>query len=233
MTKRLITAAAFILLSGIALSQEIYTIKTSLKVEGLPAEYAAYGEQEIVTQIKGEKSKTEVSSMMGTQTVLFDGKTQTSLSEAMGNKTGFTATKEELEAAEKSDKDPKPKVEYTTEKKTIAGYECTKAIITSVGKDKKENIMTAWVTDKIKHDMKGKKASGRGMMDMGDLKGYPLAMEMSTSQNGMDMKILMTATEVNTNPIDDSVFAVNTDGYKMMTFKEWSQKMKDAKQGGK
>jgi hypothetical protein len=230
MTK-LITTASLLFLSALAFSQENYTVKMSMKIDGLPPEYAAYGEQETVTQIKGEKTRTEVTSMMGSQVIVFDGKTQTSLSDAMGNKTGFTATKEELETAEKSDKDAKPKIEYTTEKKTIAGYECTKAIIISKDKDKKENKMNVWVTDKIKHDMKGKRSGGRGMMDLGDLKGYPLEMEMSTNQNGMDMKIDVVATEVTTTPVDDSVFTVNTDGYKMLTFKDWQQKMKDATQG--
>lgn len=231
MTRKIITSAALVLLSAFAFGQENYTVKMSMKIEGLPPEYAGFGEQETVTQIKGEKSRVEVSSMMGTQIVVFDGKTQTSLNEAMGNKTGFTATKEELEAADKADKSEKPKIEYTTEKKTIAGYECTKAIITSTGKDKKENKMTAWVTEKIKHDMKGKKSSGRGMMDMGDLRGYPLEMEMSANQGGMEMKILITATEVSTGPIDDSAFKVSTEGYKMMTFKEFQSKMKDAGPG--
>ena len=200
-------------------------MKMNVKTEGLPPEYAAYSEQEIVTYMKGEKSKTEVSSMMFNTTVFYDGKTMTSLSDAMGNKTGFIATKEELEA-DNEKKESKPKIEYTTEKRNIAGYECTKAIITGLDKDKKETKTIAWVTDKIKYDNSHRKASRRNMADLGDLKGHPLAMEMTQNYQGADMKIIMTTTEVNTNPIDESVFTINTEGYKMMSYKEMKEQMK-------
>jgi hypothetical protein len=224
------------LLIGLAsanLCAQDYTVKMSVKVEGLPAEYAAYGEQDITTYIKGDKTKSDINSMMYSSTVLFDGKTLTSVSETMGNKTGYTATKEELEAVDKDDKGEKPKIEYTTEKKMIAGYECTKAIITNVGKDKKEIKSTVWVTDKIvlnESHMRARKASGRGM-DLGDLKGYPLAMESTMNQNGMDMKMIMTATEVTSSALADDVFSINTDGYKMMSYKEMLEKMKTMGKG--
>lgn len=230
--KKIITSAALIFSCAFAIAQEDYTVKMNMKIEGLPPEMAGFGEQETVTYIKGEKTKTEITSMMGSQTMLFDGKTHTFLSDAMGNKSGYTATKEEMEAASKNDKEVKPKIEYTTEKKTIAGYECTKAIVTSEGKDKKENKIIVWVTDKIKSDITKNKKGDRGMMNLGDIKGYPLEMEMSQSQQGMDMKIVISATNVSTKPVDDSVFKVSTDGYKMSTYKEFSEKMKSMKAGG-
>jgi hypothetical protein len=229
--KSLATVFAISCFATAANAQENYTMKMTVKTEGLPAEYAAYGEQEIVTYVKGEKSKTEVNSMMFNTTVYFDGKKLTSLSDIMGNKSGYTATKEEIESQEK-DKPAKPVIEYTAEKKQIAGYECTKAIATSVGKDKKEKKTILWVTDKIKYDKNHSKASGRGMTDFGDLKGHPLGMEMTQDMQGSEMKIVMTTTEVSTNPIEDSVFAVNTEGYKMMTYQQFQEQMK-AMQGGK
>lgn len=217
--KKIITAAALIFVSAIGFSQDNYTVKMSMKIDGLPPEYAAAGKQETVSYTKGDKTKTEVTGMMGSQIVLFDGKKQTVLIEQMGNKMGYTATKEEMEAM--NDKsESKPKVEYTTEKKTIAGYECTKAIVTSVDKDKKENKVIVWVTDKIKsesHKTKG----GRGMVNFGDLKGYPLEMEMKNMAQGTELKITITATGVSTAPIADSVFVVDTEGYKLMTYKEF------------
>lgn len=227
----MISCVAFLLMTTFVSAQDNYTIKMNMKMEGLPAEYAAYGEQEIVTYLKGDKSKTEMTSMMGSNTVFYDGQKMTSLIDAMGNKTGFTATKEELEATEKENKTEKPQIEYTAEKKQIAGYECTKAIVTSVGKDKKENKTIVWFTDKIKSN-KAHSKGNTGRIDLGDLKGHPLAMEMSTNQNGMDMKIFMTTTEVLTTPIDESTFAANTEGYKMMSYKEMLEKQK-AMQGGK
>jgi hypothetical protein len=229
-TKILAGCTALFLTTLFVSAQDNYTIKMSLKTEGLPAEYAAYGEQEITTYLKGDKSKTEMSGMMGSNVVFYDGNKMTSLMDQMGNKIGFTASKEELEAAEKEAKAEKPKIEYTTEKKQIAGYECTKAIVTSVGKDKKEMKTTVWYTEKIKSNQShARKASGR--IDLGDLKGQPLAMEMNMNQNGMDMKVTMTTTEVSTTALDDATFAINTDGYKMMTYKEMMDKQKAAMQG--
>ncbi|MBA3662978.1 MAG: DUF4412 domain-containing protein [Bacteroidetes bacterium] len=228
MKKIITTVALSLFAASFCIAQDNVTVKMNVKVEGLPPEYAGFGEQEIVNYIKGDKHKSEMSSMMGSNITVFDGKKLTALNEQMGNKSGYTATKEEIEADNKSkEKDPKPKVEYTTEKKTIAGYECTKAIITSVGKDKKESKMTVWVTDKIKTPETGKSGKSRGgMMDLGDLKGYPLEMEMSQSQQGMDMKILVTTSEVSTANIDDSIFNVSTEGYKMRSYAEQKAEMK-------
>ena len=231
--KKLFISAAVLFMSVCSIAQDNYTVKMNVKVEGLPAEYAGFGEQEIINYIKGDKFKNEVNSMMMTSVSVFDGSVLTSITEQMGNKTGFRATKDELDAAEKNDKPgAKPKIEYTKDVKTIAGYECTKAIVTSIGKDKKENKMNVWVTEKIKaNQTTGKKSGGRGMMmDLGDLKGYPLEMEMNQSQQGMDMKILISASEVSTTPLEDAVFTVSTDGYKMMTYKEMQEKMKAAKE---
>lgn len=232
--KKFLITAAITASSALLNAQDTYTIKMSLKMEGMPAEYAAYGEQDIVTQVKGEKTKTEVSSMMFSSISYADGKSFTTLSESMGNKTGFTATKEEMDAEEKKAKDEvKPKIEYTTEKKTIAGYECTKAIITTLDKDKKENKVTVWFTEKLKASVSAAKRAARGgNLNFGDLKGVPLGIEASQSANGMELKMVMTATEVSTAAIDDSVFVPNTEGYTMSSYKDWMDKMK-AMRGGK
>ena len=231
--KKIIASAALLFIAGCAIAQDNYTVKMNMKIEGLPPEYAGFGEQEMVNYIKGDKYKNEVSSMMMTSVSSFDGAKLTSITEQMGNKSGYTATKEELDAASKTEKpETNPKIEYTQEKKTIAGYECSKAILTTVDKDKKENKMNVWVTEKIKSNQtQGKKSGGRMRMNFGDLKGYPLEMEMSTNQQGMEMKILITATEVLTTPIDDGVFTVSTEGYKMMTYKEMQDKMKAMGEG--
>ena len=228
MTKKTIACFALILTSAFAIAQESYTVKMNMKIEGLPPEYAGFGEQEITNYAKGDKYKMEMTSMMGSMVSAFDGKKLVQLSEQMGNKSGFTATKEELDAAKTDKSEAKPKIEYTSEKKMIAGYECTKAIVTSVGKDKKEEKVNVWVTDKLKSPQPKSGGGGRsGMsMDFGDLKGYPLEIEMSQSNGGMDMKIMITASEVSTANIDDAAFTVSTDGYKMSTYKEHMDKIK-------
>jgi len=223
--KTIITCAALVLVSAIAFAQDNYTVKMNMKIDGLPAEYAAMGEQETLTYLKGEKSKVEITGMMGSQIIVSDGKNYTFLTDAMGNKSGYTATKEEMERGEKGKSESKPKIEYTTEKKMIAGYECTKAIVTSTDKDKKDNQIIVWITEKITSNA-AKNKKGKNMMDLGDIKGYPLEMEMKQSQQGMDMKIMITASEVTTTPIADSVFNVSTDGYNMVSYKDAMEKMK-------
>ena len=208
-----------------ASAQESYTIKMQVRMEGLPPEYAAYGDQEITTYIKGKKSKTELSSAMYSSIIYFDGEKITTLNDMMGNKSGYTATKSEMEAMDKSDKKDQPKIEYTKEKKMIAGYECTKAIITSAGKDGVPTSIVAWVTEKIKTDKVHNSASNRNT-NLGDLKGQPLEMEMSHSSQGQDVKVIMTTTEISTDAVPDSTFVANTEGYQMSTFKEWQEQMK-------
>jgi hypothetical protein len=235
--KKIVTSLALALTSVFAFGQESYTVKMNMKIEGLPPEYAGFGEQEMVNYSKGDKYKQETTSMMGSSTSAFDGKKLVSINEAMGEKSGFFATKEELDAANKEKKDEsKPKIEYTTEKKMIAGYECTKAILTYTPKDKKEKgeKVTVWSTEKLKRPEHSAKAGGRNRMgmDFGDLKGLPLEIEMSTNANGQDMKIMISATEVSTANIDDSVFTVNTDGYKMVPYKEYMDKIKAAQAKG-
>jgi hypothetical protein len=232
MNKKLFTAITVMFaLTGFA---QDYTVKMNVKMEGLPPEYAAMGEQEIVTYLKGDKSKTEMTSMMGSNTVFFDGKVLTSLSDQMGNKTGFTATKEELEAMDKDKPKTKPAIQYTDEKKLIAGYECKKAVVTTVDADKKENKTTVWYTDKIKHDQSmASKARGRNSLDLSELKGYPLGMEMAMNNQGMEIKLNMMATEVTEGPLAESMFTPSTEGYKMMTYKEAQEMQKGMQRGGK
>lgn len=228
-------SVALVLLAGFASAQDNFTLKITIKAEGLPPEYAAYAEQDVLVYIKGDKQKTERNGMMGSSVTLYDGKKMTYLMENMGTKFGYTATKEELEASGKDDASAKPKMEYTSEKKMIAGYECTKVIVTTMGKDKKESITILWVTDKIKYNHpEANKASGRGMMDLSELKGYPLAMEMQqNAQGGMEIKIIMTTTEITTTVVEDSVFEIKTDGYTMMNYSDWLDKQKTMMGGGK
>jgi hypothetical protein len=231
--KKLVLAAALALGFLQINAQDNFTVKMSFKIEGLPEEYAGMAENDIVTYMKGDKSKTEVTSMMMSQIIVNDGEVSTTLMEQMGNKTGWTMTKAEMEAEEKeaNAKKTKPTIEYTTEKKTIAGYECTKAIVTSVsGKEKKEVKTIVWYTEKLKQPStaksKGKRGGMMGGPDLTELKGFPMQTEMTANNQGMDMKMISTVTEVSTAAIDDAVFKVSTDGYKMMTYKELKEQMK-------
>lgn len=202
-------------------AQENYTIKMAMRMEGLPPEMAAMGEMEITNYIKGDKLKSETLGMMGGRTLLIDGEKMTSLNDRMGNKTGYTATRAELEEADKIKNNPKPKLNYTSEKKTIAGYECTKVVVTTL-REKEEMTSILWVTDKlnIKNNSLMRAQGGKDGLDLSELKGYPLAMEMNQSMNGQNLQMIMTATSVTAGPIDDAIFQLSTEGYRMMTYKE-------------
>ena len=73
---------------------------------------------------------------------------------------------------------------------------------------------------------KGKRGGMMGGPDLTELKGFPMQTEMTANNQGMDMKMISTVTEVSTGAIDDAVFKVSTDGYKMMTYKELKEQMK-------
>lgn len=198
-------------------------------MEGLPPEYAAYGDQEIVTYIKGEKSRTEVSSVMYSSIVYFDGDTLVTLNDMMGDRKGFVASKKELEAADTSRSKSKPAIRYTNEKKTIAGYECTKAVLTTEQKNNEKSETIAWVTERIKANQTPRKAASRGVADLGDLKGQPLEMEITHNSQGNNVRIIMTTTQVLTTPLPDSLFVPKTAGYPMLGFADWQKQMKAQK----
>lgn len=228
--KSLILSA--ILLSGLLSGQSGFTIKMKFVTQGLPEQYAAAGEMEMVMYSKGDKYKSETSSMMFNNTSYFDGITLISLNEFMGNKTAYKTTKEELEPT-LDPNESKPSIEYTNEKKMIAGYECSKAIISKIMKDKSESKSIVWYTDKIRMNNElVRKANKRSSIDLGDLKGVPLAFESKGKMFGMDVTTIMTVTEILTTDIPDSVFVPNTEGYEVDSYKVYMDKMKAMQQGG-
>ncbi len=193
------------------------SILYTMQVEGLPAEQAAmFGDMDLRNTFKNGKVLTEMNSMMGSTQILVDDKNVLMLIDQMGNKMAINQTKEEAEKenAKSKDKQADPKIEYTTETKTIAGYECKKAIITLVDKNNKEEKIDMWYSDKFANpNIDGK---GRGQHMMKGLKGMPF--EYVGSYGPMKTKI--TAKEVSEAPVADEKFKLSTDGYKLMTTQE-------------
>lgn len=216
---KLFSALAVVALSALSLNAQIKegTITYNMTMEGLPPEQAAMiGDMELKSTFKTGKVLTEMSSMMFTNQTLVDDKGMVMLMEQMGNKIAIKQTKEEMEKEEAKvkDKPADPKIEYTAETKTIAGYECKKAIVTMVNKDKKEEKMDIWYSDKFENNNKEGKGQGQGFMK--GLKGMPF--EYAGGQGGMKFK--MVAKEVSVEPVADSKFELSTEGYKMMTMDE-------------
>lgn len=224
---KLFSTIAIVALSVLSLNAQIKegSITYDMKMEGLPPEQAAMiGDMELKTTFKNGKVLSEMSSMMFTNQTSVDEKGMCMLMEQMGNKFAVKQTKEEMEKeeAKQKDKPADPKTEYTNETKTIAGYECKKAIVTVVGKDKKEEKMDVWYSDKFENPNKDGK--GRGQAFMKGFKGLPF--EFSSAQGAM--KFTMIAKAVSTEPVDDAKFNLSTEGYKMMTMDELK-----AMQGGR
>ena len=91
-----------------------------------------------------------------------------------------------------------------------------------VGKDKKEEKMDIWYSDKFENTNKEGKGRGQGFMK--GLKGVPF--EYAGGQGGMKFKML--AKQVSVEPVADSKFELSTEGYKIMTMDELK-----ATQGGR
>lgn len=225
--KKLFSTLAFVAMSAISLTAQIKEgyVLYDMKIEGMPAEQAAMlGDMETKVTFKNGKSLTEITSMMFTQQIVVDDQGMLMLMEQMGNKYAIKQTKEEMdkEAAKAKDKPADPKIEYFNETKTIAGYECKKAVVTVVGKDKKEEKTEIWYCEKFENP--NKEGKGRGQNVMKGLNGMPF--EYSGGQGAMKFK--MVAKEVSTDPVSDSKFALSTEGYKILTAEELK-----AMQGGK
>ncbi len=225
--KKLFSTLAVVALSALSLNAQLKegSVTYSMKIEGLPPEQAAMmGDMETKVTFKNDRVLTDVSSMMGSQTVYTDSKGMLMLIDQMGNKIAVKQTKEEMDkaAAKEKDKPADPKIEYTTETKMIAGYECKKAIVTITKKDKTDEKVDVWYSEKF--DNPNKDGKGRGQAIMKGLKG--MAFEYSGGNGGMKFK--MVAKEVSTETVADSKFELSTDGYKMMTMDEMK-----AMQGGR
>lgn len=226
--KKLFATLAVVALSALTSNAQVKEgyIVYDMKMEGMPPEQAAMmGDMELKITFKNGKSLNEMNSMMFTNQTAMDDKGMTMLIESMGNKMAVKQTKEEMEkeAAKSKDKPADPKIEYINETKTIAGYECKKAIVTMVGKDKKEEKVELWYSEKFENPNKEGKGRGQGIMK--GLKGIPFEYA-GGGQGGMKFK--MTAKEVSEDPVSDSKFDLSTDGYKLITMDELK-----AMQGGK
>ncbi len=109
----------------------------------------------------------------------------------------------------KGNKKTKFTITYDTKaKKTIIGYECTKAILKN-----EDGEIVLWITDKIAP------ASSPFARQFPELKGFPLEFQVNQST----VRATFTATEVGSKA-DKSVFAIPTEkeGYKHMTMEEFN-----------
>lgn len=217
--KKLITAVA-IFMCAFTYAQQEGSITYLMAMEGVPPEQAAMmGDMETKIFYKDKKSLTEMSSMMMSYKTLNDENGSLILMDQMGNKFFTRVSKAEMDKNAEVNKDKEPKIEYLNETKSIAGFECKKAIVTSTGKEG-EVKMDVWYSEKVPYVSQGGGGRRGGEMFKG-LKGMP--MEFTIKQGPMNIK--MTAKEVSFDKVPDSKFVLTTEGYT-------EKKMDELKKGG-
>ena len=194
------------------------SVTYTVAVEGIPAEQAATMKgMELSMSFKDKKSRVEFSSPMMTSITVSTDDGSLTLMDGMGMKTFTKLSKADME--KESKKNPEPKITYTEEKKTIATYECKKAVVEVKDQKGETQKLNVWYCEKLPYS-----GGGGRMNQFKGLKGAPL--EFDSNQGGMKMK--MTATKVSTSPIADAQFILSTDGYTEMKMEDL-QKMRGGK----
>lgn len=214
--KKLILAFVAIAIALPSLAQKNFegTIKYALTYEDLPAEMAAMEAMlpdEMITIIKGEKSRLEQSMGMGMSSVTITDMKKGSgvlLMDMMGKKMAMEMTKEEFEKMDKKNASKKePEFKYMDETKEIAGYKCKKAVVVVEGAGEMEVYYTEDLPSGANKQFEG-------------LKGFPLEYKIAQGP----MKIKVTAESVKMEKVDKKLFEI-PDGYDKMTFEEFQKSM--------
>lgn len=178
--------------------EDVANVQTQGQGGGMARMFSGDGETKTVTHVKNDLVKSVSKSEMGRTTSIRDNqkKLTTTLFEIMGNKSGFYATDEEMEAGRKSmdsmmqasaAKDtarrmprpaeaPKVNISVTDETKKIAGYTCKKAYVITTRILGIKDTSIAWFTPDVK--INNVVSTGGGMtsiMSMGAPASNPMA----------------------------------------------------------
>lgn len=197
------------------------SVTYSVSVDGMPPEQAAMMKgMELSVSFKDKKSRVDFSMTMGTTITVSDDDGSLTLMDMMGMKNYMKMTKADLEKENKKNQGTEPKITYTEEKKTIAGYECKKAFVEVKSQKGEMEKVNVWYCEKLPNT-----GGGKSMSQFKGLKGAPL--EFESNQGPMKMK--MTATKVSLAPVPDSQFKLSTEGYTEMKMED----MKKMQGGGK
>jgi hypothetical protein len=174
------------------------------------ASVAAQLPTEIIAYFKGDKTRLEQKTAMGSAIIIgnITTKEQVVLIDMMGQKMALKSTKEETEKAQAEI--PKGTVTVGTETKTIAGYNCKKTDFTQDGK-----TSTIYITDEI--DL----TNSNWQTQYKDVEGVMLEYIQAAGQEG-DIKLLITAKEVKKEKVKDTMFTVPT-GYQEMSMAEFKK----------
>lgn len=163
--------------------------------------------------VKGTKAKTELKTGMGNQTEITDyaEKTKVALLDMMGQKYAIKETMADIQ--KEIDKEPKATVEVTSETKTIVGYVCKKAIITT-DDDGEKTKYEVWFTTEL-----GNKDINFDNPLYKDIDG--MLMEFSMKQPQFTM--MFTVTNIEKKGVSAKEFEIPAE-YKLTTKEELKSK---------
>jgi GLPGLI family protein len=157
-----------------------------------------------VVYIKGNRSRTEMVSSLGTQSTISDGKDVTILKEYGEQKYMIRLTPEDWRDANRKNDDIS--FSFTPETKTIAGYQCKKAI----GKHRDGTTFIAWYTNDLEPENKDFQYTTKALPG--------LAMEYETTLG--NLKVTYTVSKVSLAPVPASKFDLPKAGFRILTYKE-------------
>ena len=163
--------------------------------------------------IKGNMSKLEINmGQMGSQIQIFDGdaKTITTVMSMMGQKFYYVETEDDI--SDELGENENVSVDIKDETKEIAGYECTKAVIT-VKEGGEEMLFTIYFTEEI-----GSSSMNIDNPYFKDIPGAMLEFEINTGGGTMKME----AISINKRSVSDDEFEV-PEGYEEKTEEEIDQ----------
>lgn len=158
---------------------------------------------------QGKKSSTTMNmgAMMSVTTITNEADEVLMLMGGMMGKKAIKTSVDEMKKSSDSEDMPEFEIQLVKGKKTVAGYECKKAIIES---EEGEDVIY-WYTEEFKMN---NEAQGNAN---GKIPGVALAFE--TSNGGMVMSF--EASKVDSKVKDKSVFSMKIpEGYDEMTYKE-------------
>lgn len=166
--------------------------------EQMNAQLAMLGDMTTTTYFKNDKSRSETNHpMAGTTVFIADNSANKSIIFMDNAMMGKKYVEGSVQPSEEDLKNIK--VDKTTEKKNILGYDCTKYNISMV-KDGADVKMTVYATDKLK-------AITQQTANFGDkFTGFPLLMNFAVEQQGMKLDLNIEVTDIKAEKISDDKF---------------------------
>jgi GLPGLI family protein len=156
--------------------------------------------------IKGKFSRSELVSVFGTQSTIIDGKTgNVEVLKEYGDKK-YMISMTPADWTEANQKYDSVTFTYENEYKTIAGYNCQKAI----GKLKNGETFIVYFTSDLLPENQNFQYSNK------NLPGLALEYESNLGKN----KVIFSASKISFDPVPASKFDIPKTGFRVMTYQE-------------